>query len=186
MLWGMIFQDLKIFALKHLIDREKFTHKNAKLIVAHFNSTFDQCHNCKSSHLIGENTLCPTCRAFNYNLNCEPSFSGEFCSHLEFSLDFNNLGDERLKGFWCDGVDQIPTSPSSLSKRSLLNSKKIETRAWLGKSGQEFYKMTIEFGELALDNYLKNKSIIDCIPNNNYKNWISIDTINKHPVIKLY
>lgn len=184
-IWGLVIQDLKLFAVKKLIDEYQLSHKEAKIIVAHLNKDFGKCHRCNFEDLRKENMECPKCKAFNYNLKIASSFSKEFCTHLEWKLDFENLDDDRFNGFWCDGIDHLPTSIMSLSKLKIKENKEIITKAWIGKEGQSIYEMTIKLGDKSLRNYELNQSLIDCIPNKDDKKWIEIDPIKKKIEINL-
>jgi len=184
-IWGLINQNLKLSAVKKLIDNYQLSHKESKIIVAHLNKDFGKCHGCNFEDLTEENIECPKCKAFNYNLKINPSFNKEFCIHLEWRLDFENLDDDRLNGFWCDGVDHIPTNIMSLSKFKIKEHKEIITTAWIGKDGQSIYEMTIKLGNRSLKNYELNQSLIDCISDNNYKTWIKIDPVKKKIEINL-
>lgn len=184
-IWGLVIQNFKLFAIEKIRDEFQLSLEDAKVIIAHLNKDFGKCHNCNYDGLDEENIECPKCKSFNYNLKIETSFNKEFCSHLEFSLDFDRLGDDRVKGFWCDGVDFIPKDIDNLSKSNLKENKKIKTRTWTGKSGQEVYDMTINFGEKAVENYLKNESLIDCIPKGDYEKWIKIDPEKKEIEVTL-
>ncbi|MGV6832041.1 MAG: hypothetical protein ACWA5P_10850 [bacterium] len=172
-LLGLIKQDLKLFAVKKLMDEFKVGHRDAKNIVAHLNSEYGKCHRCDFKQLENENIECPKCGAFNYNLN-EPIFNNEFCSHLEWKLHFENLGIERVKRFWCDGVDPIPFDIKSLSKENVKKNKSILTRAWIGEDGQGLYEMEIKLGQKAVENYLNGLSLIECIPEKENTEWIKI------------
>ncbi|WP_282043428.1 hypothetical protein [Winogradskyella flava] len=174
---GMIQQDLKLFAIKKLIDDFGFNHKEAKVIVTHINSKNGKCQRCDYDELENENAECPKCGAFNYNLK-EPVFNSDFCTHLEWKLDFENLGIESLKRYWCDGVDTIPYDVKSLSKENIEKNKSIITRAWIGEDGQGVYEMEIKLGEQSVENYKKELSLIDCIPDKEDKDWIKIEPEN--------
>jgi len=80
-IWGLINQDLKLFAVKKLIDEYKLSHKEAKIIIAHLNKDFGECHRCNFKDLSEEYKECPKCKAFNYNLKVNTSFNKEFCTH---------------------------------------------------------------------------------------------------------
>lgn len=183
-IFGLIKQDLKIFAVKKLIDEFKFSHRDAKIIVTHFNLENGKCHRCDFDELENENIECPKCGAFNYNIN-EPIFNNEFCTHLEWKLHFENLGIESVKRFWCDGVDPIPFDIKSLSKENIKKNKSILTRAWIGEDGQGVYEMEIKLGKKAIENYLKGISLIDCIPEKEFKDWIKIKPESNKIQVKL-
>ena len=116
----------------------------------------------------------------NNNFNGE-SFNEDFCTHLEYHLSetFKNSNRENIKGFWCDGVSWNPIPLSQIGKKSVNDSRKIETEAWTGKTGQDKYKMTILLGKYSLRKYAKGISLIDCIPSSDTMDWINIDTEKK-------
>ena len=170
--------DLKIFAEKKLVDDFNLDKNEAKLIVQHLNNRNGRCTECEFDKLEGEYVDCPNCGAFNYNLT-EPMFNLEFCSHLEWSLDFQNVDNENIKyyvkDFWCDGVQHLPEDTKSLLYENIIKNKQIITKAWIGYGGDEIYEMKIKFGEKALENYKNHNSLSDCIPRNNEKpNWIKL------------
>ena len=184
-IYGLINQDLKLFAIQKLKDELKLNLKEAKGIVLHLNKEYGNCIRCNFDKLKEEETECPKCKAFNYNLKIETSFNKEFCEHLEFKLDFDDLKKEEVKGFWCDGVDHIPNDIKSLSKTILAKNKEIKTNAWIGKDGQGEYKMTIKFGNQAIERYEQNQSLVNCIPTNDFQSWINISPEKKEIEIKL-
>ncbi len=113
------------------------------------------------------------------------SFNEEFCTHLEYHLcrTFENSNNEEIIGFWCDGVSGSPFIDSQITKKSVNDTGKIETRAWIGKAGQDEYYMTIRFGKYSLRRYARGTSLIDCIPGEETMDWIEIDTEKK--IIKI-
>ena len=181
---GMVKQDLKLFAVKKIIDDFGFSHKDAKIIVTHINNEYGKCNRCENNELNSENVECPKCGAFNYNFK-EPVFNNEFCTHLEWKIDFENLGIEGLKRYWCDGVDPIPYDLKSLSKENIRKNKKIITRAWIGEDGQGVYEMEIKFGEKSVENYINGLSLIECIPDKEDKDWIKIELENNRIEVQL-
>lgn len=183
-IWGLIEQDLKLFAVKKMISDFGISHASAKGIVSHLNK-FGKCHRCNFDDLKGEYVECPKCKSFNYNLKIETSFNQEFCSHLEHKLDFDQLDNSKVKGFWCDGIDHLTFDLKSLTKSNIEKSKMIKTKAWIGLNGQEEYEMTVRFGEKSIENYKTDLSLIDCIPDNNYGDWIKIEPERKEIEIKL-
>lgn len=107
-IWGLQRQDLKLFIVKKLKDEFEYSHREAKIIMDHLNPEIGRCQRCDYDQLGGEYVDCPKCKAFNCNMNFEPPFNEGFCTQLEYSLDFEQLEREDLKGFWCDGIDHIP------------------------------------------------------------------------------
>ena len=105
------------------------------------------------------------------------SFDEDFCGYLEYHLcrTFAN----HHSGFWCDGVSHLPLYESQLTKKSVNDTRKIETQAWLGLTGQDEYKMIIRFGKYSLRRYARGTSLIDCIPSEETMDWIDIDIGDK-------
>lgn len=182
---SLLNQDLKMFAIQQLNQNLRISLTEAKGIILHLHKGFGKCIQCNFDDLKEENTECPKCKAFNYNLKIQTPFNEEFCTHLERKLDFDNLDDDSVKGFWCDGVDHSPSDAKSLSKVNLEKNKVITTTAWIGKDGQDIYHMEISFGEMSIENYLQGKSLINCIPEGNFKDWIEIDLNSKTIRVKL-
>lgn len=178
-------QGLELLAVKILIDEYKLSHKQAKVIVAHMNKEFGTCHHCNFENLTDESIECPKCKSFNYNFKLDTPFNQEFCTHLEYKLDFDHLGNDELRGFWCDGIDHIPRDITSLSKKNIEKKKRVNTKAWIGKDGQAEYEMEIIFGDESIAKYQKNAPLADCIPENNSKDWISIEPQKKWIQIRL-
>ncbi|TYA84234.1 hypothetical protein [Seonamhaeicola marinus] len=113
--------------------------------------------------------------------NIETPFNEEFCTRLEFRLcrEFSESDDAKLKGFWCDGVSWFPTD-NQLTKKHVNDIRKIITKAWIGKSGQDVYQATIHFGKKSLSNYSKGKELTECIPElDSDMDWIEIDIEEK-------
>ncbi len=173
-LWSLMYQDLRLFAARKLEDQFGVSHDDAEIIVMHLNQS-GQCNQCNFDGLKHAYINCPQCKSFNYNIDWEPPFNMEFCTHLEYKLDFDALEDDRLKGFWCDGVSFLPEDITSLFPDKLEHNRLIQTKAWIGHDGQGIYKMFIHFGELSIRNYLENKELISCIPEALCKEWINID-----------
>ena len=183
-LYGLVYQDLKLFAVKELMDENQFSHREAKVIVDHMNQKFGKCERCDYSSLDKENSDCPECGAFNYNMK-RPIFNQDFCSLLEYSLPFQQLEDENLHGFWCDGIDPIPYDIQNLSIENLRKNGKIRTRAKIGISGQEVYEMTICFGEESIQCFEKELSLERCIYSGNQNDWITVKPDQKKIEIRL-
>jgi hypothetical protein len=114
-------------------------------------------------------------------------FNEHFCTHLEYHLGmtFEKSDRPELKGFWCDGVSWSPISDRQLSVKSVNDTRKIVTKAWIGKNGQDEYKMTIHFGKYALRRYAKGTEMIDCIPGAESMDWIDIDVESKNIDLRL-
>lgn len=178
--------DLRLFLEQKLISDFNLNKEKAEAVIGHLNKKKDCCTACGSEVMTGEFTECPDCGAFNYNLR-EPVFNIEFCSHLEWSLDFSNAEQENsvyyyVESFWCDGIMHIPENPESLLYDHIKKDKQIITKAWIGYGGQDIYEMRIKFGKKSLDNYKNGKNLIDCIPKaGEPKKWVTLD-INKKKI----
>jgi len=119
--------------------------------------------------------------------NIETPFNEEFCTRLEYRIchEFEKSTDLELKGFWCDGVSWFP-SENQLTKKHVNDNRKIETKAWIGKTGQTEFKATIHFGQKALSKYAKGLGLTDTIPElESVSEWIEIDIENKTIELKL-
>ena len=117
----------------------------------------------------------------------EMPFNEDFCSRLEYRICFEleQSDDPELKGFWCDGISWRPNE-IPLTKKSVNDKRKIETKAWIGKTGQDEYKATIYFGTKALSRYASGTELTDSIPDlESQTDWIEIDIANKTIEIKL-
>ena len=104
------------------------------------------------------------------------AFNDDFFSYLEYHLGrtFRNSDRIDLKGFWCDGISGNIMPDSQLSKASLQESKKIETIAWLGKTGQDEYLMTIKLGDNSLHRCMIGEDLIPTIPSEKSMDWITV------------
>lgn len=129
--------------------------------------------------------------------NSKQSFNEEFCTHLEYHLGatFEKSNRENLKGFWCDGVSWFPPFNKQITKKSVNDTRKIVTKAWIGKTesrsrkhskaGEGEYEMTIYLGKHSLRRYARGTSLIDCIPSDKNMDWVDIDIKMKTIAIRL-
>jgi hypothetical protein len=109
------------------------------------------------------------------------SYTREFCSFLEYRLGdaFALSRNEAVRGFWCDGVG-TPYFDYQLTRKRVNDTRKIETKAWIGPSGQEEYALVIHFGKYALRRYAKGGSLNDCVPTPDMgDDWFTIDTTSQ-------
>ncbi len=119
--------------------------------------------------------------------NIETPFNEEFCTQLEYRIcqELQKSTDQELKGFWCDGISWFQTE-KQLTKKHVNDKRKIETKAWIGKTGQTEFKATIHFAKKALSKYAKGMDLTECIPDLESKTeWIEIDIKSKIIEIKL-
>lgn len=107
------------------------------------------------------------------------SFDEEFCSSLErcLHLFFAASDDPKLKWFWCDGI--IIPYPNQLDKKFINDKRKLTTKAFVGMDGQTQYEMIIRFGRYSLRRYAKGRSLMDCLPVDEFSDWIKIDAEKK-------
>jgi hypothetical protein len=123
----------------------------------------------------------------NAQQKMETPFNEEFCTQLEYRIchELGKSTDPELKGFWCDGVSWFPTE-NQLTKKNVNDKRRIETKAWIGKTGQTEFKATVHFGKKALSKYAKGMELTECIPDLESKaEWIKIDIENKIIEIEL-
>lgn len=112
----------------------------------------------------------------------ELTFNKEFCDLLEIKIS-NLLFNSNIaswKGFWCDGIEVI-----EVSKKAINNKRQLETRIWIGKDGQNEYRLILKFGKYALRRFVKGTKMIDCIPENNIEDWMRINESQKIVEIQL-
>ena len=110
----------------------------------------------------------------------------EFCTFLEYeictALEYSD--NDQLKGFWCDGV--LLDQPDSYYSPKFVNDNRyVILKAFIGKTGQTEYELTLKFGNKALSRYLRNLDIKECVPNPAKQNWFDIDTKRKQIEIQL-
>jgi hypothetical protein len=123
----------------------------------------------------------------NSQQKTETPFNEEFCTRLEYRIchELEKSTDSELNGFWCDGVSWFP-SEKQLTKKHVNDKRKIETKAWIGKTGQMEFKTTVQFGKKALSKYAKGMELTECIPSlESQYEWIEIDLENKSIIIKI-
>tara|TARA_B110000967_G_scaffold76158_1_gene78746 strand:- start:815 stop:1210 length:396 start_codon:yes stop_codon:yes gene_type:complete len=120
------------------------------------------------------------------------SFNSKFCIHLEYAIskEFQFSVDKELKHFWCDGVNPEPligfdNNKEYLDYKNICKTKIIETIIWTGQTGQTIYSLKINLGNQSLKKYMDGLNMIDCIPEENTKDWIDIDVENKTMEIKI-
>jgi len=57
----------------------------------------------------------------------------------------------------------LPTNEDEYSKKSINNTRHVVATAYLGKTGQDKYRLVIKFGRKALSRYSRNLDIKECI-----------------------
>ncbi len=125
------------------------------------------------------------------DLNILSPFNPSFCIELEYHLceAFENADradpDRDTRGFWCDGVCCPEPSEPQMTRKRVNDTRKMVTKAWIGKNGQGEYEMTIRFGRRALSRYAKGRALTDCLPGAETMDWIDIDIRKKIIEIRL-
>ncbi|MBL7829377.1 MAG: hypothetical protein JNJ57_22260 [Saprospiraceae bacterium] len=81
-----------------------------------------------------------------------------FCEFLEFELckAFSLSDNDQIKGFWCDGV-LLDQPENAYSQQAVLDNKQVKLKAYIGKDGQTPYKLTLKFGNEALNRVALNQ-----------------------------
>jgi len=88
-----------------------------------------------------------------------------FCAFLEQALCsiFEQLDDEEIKGFWCDGV--LLSEPDKYYSQQYVNdNRQVLMTAFVGTTGQIKYELVLQFGNKALSRYTRNLDIRECMP----------------------
>lgn len=84
-----------------------------------------------------------------------------------------NSDNEEARHFWCDGV--LPGFEHEYAKKYVNDNRKILMTAYLGKTGQDLYQLTLHFGPRALSRYARGLDISPCMPESHSRNWFEID-----------
>lgn len=175
-LFGVMKQDFKLFATNRLCAEFGLYPSQAETVIEHLNTPYGKCINCEYDTLKEENVECPKCGKLNYNLsdpflniklNTHKEWCFSFCSHLEWSLNFEELDNKEVKHYWCSGIESFETE-------EIVSKGELTTKAWIGNDGKGIYKMKIIFGTKSVTNFKNGKSLIDCIPKKGASKWIFI------------
>lgn len=112
---------------------------------------------------------------FSLSAEIGKAFNEDFCVELEYHLcrTFYNSPHQEIFALWCDGVD-MPYE-NHLTTKKVIETKEIATMAWIGTDGQGRYEMIIKLGENSLNNFKKGLSLIDCLPDEESLDWITIN-----------
>lgn len=109
----------------------------------------------------------------------------DFCDFLEYEI-CNALAvsdNEQVKGFWCDGV-LLPTFENYYSQKFVNDNRKIITTAFVGKTGQDEYELTVRLGGRSLSKYARGLDISDCVPDFINPHSLDIGTTKKKLTIQ--
>lgn len=112
-----------------------------------------------------------------------------FCEYLEWrvigsALEILSKTDERLKGFWCDGILLFDIENEYL-KKQINDKRSVVMKAFSGKTGQEEYELTLLFGRKALSRYSRDLRLEGCVPDAEISDWLEVDPIKKKIVLRL-
>lgn len=122
----------------------------------------------------------------DFDKTIKKSFNPNFCTLLDYRLTraFENArGANKFAYVWCDGVEMPDTNDVSMEK--FMAAREIFTRAWLGYTGQDIYKMTIRLGEKSWGKCLKGHGLVRCLPSDKSVNWVDLDVENRTIVLQL-
>lgn len=110
----------------------------------------------------------------------------DFCDILEYRISdaLENISDEDVKGFWCDGV-LLSELDNYYSQKFINDNRQVKMKAHVGKDGQTVYSLTLKFGNKSLSRYARSLDIVECIPQTDFENWFKIDTSKKEIEIQL-
>lgn len=110
----------------------------------------------------------------------QESFNEKLCSYLENYLGeaFGEAEQQEVKGLWCDGV-LMPVFDNQLTKKSVNDTRKIITTAFIGYSDTHNFTLVIRFGKYALRRYAKGVELIDCLAVEHKMNRIKVDVDNR-------
>lgn len=110
----------------------------------------------------------------------------KFCEFLEHEMSkaFAKSNNDRVKGFWCDGI-LLPTFENEYSKKFVNDNRKIVMTAFIGISGQDKYELTLKFGNKALSKFARDLGITECVPNSENTDWFDIDIKGQTILIQL-
>jgi hypothetical protein len=109
----------------------------------------------------------------------ESPFDWDFCVFLQIHLSqaFNNTRNDKFRVLWCDGI--LVPDDNQLFLSNIRKTKQILTRGWFGYDGQGPYWFVIKFGPKALEAYIKGLSLVDCVPDCDTVNWVTVDMENR-------
>ena len=88
----------------------------------------------------------------------------DFCNYLEYQLNdvFQHLDNVETKGFWCDGI-LLSEPDDHYSKDFVSKYRQVKLKAFVGKTGQTEYTLTLKFGRKALSRYARGLEVNTCI-----------------------
>lgn len=109
-----------------------------------------------------------------------------FCEALEYKISeaLANTANEKVKGFWCDGV--LLSEPDQCYSQKFINdNRQTKLQAYVGKDGQTIYTLYLKLGPQALSRYARGLDIVTCMPETDVDTWFYIDVNRKTIEIQL-
>jgi len=109
-----------------------------------------------------------------------------FLNFLEFHLTkaFSYSPDSSVRSLWCDGT-LLPNNENDYSKKTVIDKREIQVKAFIGKDGQGEYSLLMKFGRNSLSKYARDLDITDCIPKAHESDWYAVDTETNKMIIQL-
>ena len=110
-------------------------------------------------------------------MQSDESFNIEFCEILNKYL-MEAIGSSNHKLAHSCAMDGVlmPFVDSQLAKKSVNDTRKIETDAWaLSDKGDIKFRLVIYFGKYSLRRYARGNSLEDCLPSLDSNDHIFID-----------
>lgn len=109
-----------------------------------------------------------------------------FCELLEYKITaaLQNSNDDRVRGYWCDGV-LLPTFDHEYSQKYVNDNRRITLTAFIGLDGQDKYEIILLFGKTALSKYARRLDVSDCIPELDTANGFTFNCDKKQLIIAL-
>lgn len=99
----------------------------------------------------------------------------DFCAYLEYEISraLEQLADDDLKGYWCDGVLSLVNNDYSV--KAINRSREIILKAFIGQDGQSEYALILKLGNKAFSRYSRNLDIKECMPDMQSRGTWNID-----------
>jgi len=88
-----------------------------------------------------------------------------FLDLLEFQITrvLSQSDNPLLKGFWCDGVLSPDMDKKKLTDYIQIH-RSLSLTAFVGKTGQDRYSLTLHFGRKSLSRLSRNLDLEGCLP----------------------
>ncbi len=104
-------------------------------------------------------------------------FERDFCDLIEYQICrfFEQCKRNEIKGYWCDGV----------IFETMLDQKTACFTAFVGKNGQERFKLFLHLGNISSLLYEQCNSLQSCVPEVDKENTFNVDITRKQMNIYL-